>query len=248
MCKGSRPGLIRDRGITRRWTRLGPARQPRAREDSALAAQGIGTDALSLGESASWPRRPALSATPLFSSRGVVEAAASPDPPRVVVALLAIPPLACRRPRTRPRAPTPFNPPLGGAPRSPLFAASAGASKLYPPFELLQDVQRVSIYIRLVPEMAADSVGAGAVGVTALLPARQAVPNRCWRWCWLYDGGVFFFGTVIDFGGTYRWAEEKWERSTEYRVVACACLFLLRMEPRGLWIERVLLSLLVSKQ
>ena len=107
------PGQGRHGNHMRKGTPLTP------RSELALAA-------LSSGESASRPRRPALSATPLFSSGG-----SSPDTPYVVVALLAIPPLACRRPRTRP--PTPSNPPLGGARRSPPFTASAGASKLYPP-------------------------------------------------------------------------------------------------------------------
>ena len=130
MCKGRRPGLILDRGYNQTMdpglgrhghhVRKGTPLTPRSK--LALAA-------LSSGESASRPRSLALSATPLFSSGG----GSSTDPPCVAVTLLAIPPLACRRPRARPRAPTPFNPPLGGARRSPPLPASAAAAKLYPP-------------------------------------------------------------------------------------------------------------------
>ena len=160
---------------------------------------------LSSGESASRPRRPALSATPLFSSRGIVGATSSPNPPCVAVALLAIPPLACRRPRTHthehPRHLTRHSVVLTEA----TLHGVSRRREIIPALELLHDVRRIGIYIRLVPEMAADSVDAGAVRVTALSPARRAVPDRCGGGGVI--AGVLFFAAVVHLGGTCRWAE-----------------------------------------
>ena len=63
-------------------------------------------------------------------------------------------------------------------------------------------------------------------------------------------GEVFSFAIVVDFGGASRWAEGKWERSTEDQIVVSGRLFIKNSgwEARGLGIERVFLGLLVSKQ
>ena len=117
-------------GITRRWTRawagtattcarelcsrrVGNWRWLHSAQESQRRSHGV------------WHYR-----RPRSSPQG---GGSSPDPPCVAVTLLAIPPLACRRPRARPRAPTPFTPPLGGARRSPPLPASAAAAKFYPP-------------------------------------------------------------------------------------------------------------------
>ena len=52
-------------------------------------------------------------------------------------------------------------------------------------------------------------------------------------------GGVFFFAIVVDFGEASRWAEGKWESSTEGHVVLSGRLFIKNggWEARGLGIE-----------
>ena len=82
------------------------------------------------GGPASRLQRRALSATALFSSEGPVEVSIPLDLPCAVTVTLTLPPGACRPPR--PRAPPPFNPPLGAARRGPPFTALTGAATLYP--------------------------------------------------------------------------------------------------------------------